>query len=270
MCRYSLRLIGWKHPLDHCANLQPGTSVKLNVIPLCCCCCLPGIPPTLKNINVFKYLVLQTPLIRLTVLAAIDVIRTEGHCDYTPETKILNLVDSISTTISLYASSVFVTASQENLNRYKVGMLMRGVTLTQTIYNLQRLVFERLSTTQLVFPDKYFDTVDGEGAFVIEARVQADFWYNILMVLWLNLISILFFVFMRPSQSELFTMEKIPIAHVDTHGLFPHLRSIANSVVTVNGGVKGDQSAKGSINEGYTHDDKVSINMDLLHVNEHY
>ncbi|GMS91441.1 hypothetical protein PENTCL1PPCAC_13616 [Pristionchus entomophagus] len=242
------------------------TKMKLNVIPLCCCCCLPMITPKLATINVFKYLVLQTPLIRLTILASIDVIRTEGLCDWTPETKILNLVDSLSTFLSLYASAVFVYASNENLKIYGVGYMMRGVTLTQTIFNLQRLVFERLTLTAFVFPDQYFAKVNGRGTEVIEARVQADFWQNIVMLVWLILICLLFLVTMRPAKSELFTMDKIPIAHVDIHGHFPHLRSIAPSVLTVNGGVM--THPKGSVNEGYDHDhhDKDSVKIEMLRV----
>ncbi|GMR43090.1 hypothetical protein PMAYCL1PPCAC_13285 [Pristionchus mayeri] len=232
--------------------INTGTRMKLNVIPLCCCCCLPRVPATLRNVNVFKYMVLQTPMIRLTILAAVDVIRTEGLCDWTPETKILNLVDSLSTFLSLYASAVFVFASNENLQRYKIGFLMRGVTLVQTIFNIQRLIFERLSLNDYVFPDQYFAKVNGVGAEVIEARVQADFWQNLFMVFWLIFISILFLLTMRPAASALFTMDKIPIAHVDTHGNFPHIRSIAPSVLTVGGGVA--THPKGSINEGYEHD----------------
>ncbi|GMT16496.1 hypothetical protein PFISCL1PPCAC_29117 [Pristionchus fissidentatus] len=187
--------------------IQSDIRLPLHSIPLCCCPCLPSLEPTVEKIDTLKFFVLQTPVVRMICVVLINTIKVESYCETTLATKILSWGGLASTLIAVYSSSIFVKMSNDHLRRYHLDVLIKCTNLTQFMYNVLRMAVDQTAMAPVFLNDIVFD--DGT---LIEARVQADFWYNALLIFTLALIAFSLNSNIRPGKSALFDIEPSPLA----------------------------------------------------------
>ncbi|KHN79315.1 Organic solute transporter alpha-like protein 1 [Toxocara canis] len=136
--------------------------ISFQAPPLCCCCpCLPKIKPTEKGLRRIERLVLQSPVVRIT-LEILNIVLFLEDAAYDKSKLVLEVLEHISFLVALYGCFILMHLGKEKLRPYQFLPIFLFVNLTQIIITLQREIFIVLgryilfSTTRQPYTQAYF------------------------------------------------------------------------------------------------------------------
>ncbi|VDM48407.1 unnamed protein product [Toxocara canis] len=131
--------------------------VLVSVPPLCCCCkCCPSITPTVINLRHIEWMVVQSPIARITIEVLLIVAFLE-QTGYENILIIAQILEATSMLTATWACQMLIMVSQEKLQPYRFGAIFRFVNTTQVFVTLQKLIFD------LVGKYHGFDSAPGIG-----------------------------------------------------------------------------------------------------------
>lgn len=115
--------------------------------PCCCCCvCLGSVPLTRRTMMVIKGLVLQVAILRPIFLFILAVLWSDGkysllqQTDFTNPASYVNLVNGVSTLLSVYGMMVTFRATRIKLQSYRLTLKFVTLQGSVIIMNLQSFI----------------------------------------------------------------------------------------------------------------------------------
>lgn len=176
-----------------CYLTEKQRNISFQKPPFCCCCvCCLSIRPTEQNIRHIEWMVMQAPLLRITLETVLFVSFME-RSNYNVIKLIVSTLEVISMMTATWGCQILISISQEKLELYRFGTIFKLVNLTHVFFTLQKLIFDIASR---------FTTFDAEN--VIQPSVKAMFWNNAVLTLEMLLISILASVLVNQRKSAMF------------------------------------------------------------------
>uniref|UniRef100_A0A915AP00 Organic solute transporter alpha-like protein n=2 Tax=Parascaris univalens TaxID=6257 RepID=A0A915AP00_PARUN len=116
-------------------------NISLQSLPLCCCCSfLPNIESTEKNLRRVERLVLQSPVVRIT-LEILNIVLFLEQASYDTSKIMLEIIQNISCLLALYGCFILMQLGKEKLRPYQFFPIFLFVSITQIILTLQREIF---------------------------------------------------------------------------------------------------------------------------------
>uniref|UniRef100_A0A915CDH8 Organic solute transporter alpha-like protein n=1 Tax=Parascaris univalens TaxID=6257 RepID=A0A915CDH8_PARUN len=169
--------------------------ILLSVPPLCCCCkCCPPISPTPLSLRHLQWMVVQSPIARITI----EVIFVVAFLEQTGYDKIViigQILEAASMLTATWACQMIIIVSQDKLQSYCFGTIFRFVNTSQVFVTLQKLIFD------LVGKYHGFDSVS-----ILGPIMKALFWNNFTLTLEMCLMAALATYLVSPQRSALFDL----------------------------------------------------------------
>ncbi|XP_033738289.1 organic solute transporter subunit alpha-like [Pecten maximus] len=122
-------------------------TISFRTGPCCCCCvCLDSIPITRRTMMVIKGLVLQVAILRPILLFFLAVLWSDGkyslqqQSDFTNPASYINLVNAVSTLLSIYGLMVTFRSTRVKLKTYRLTLKFISLQGSLLFMNVQSFI----------------------------------------------------------------------------------------------------------------------------------
>ncbi|MFH4977714.1 hypothetical protein AB6A40_004423 [Gnathostoma spinigerum] len=173
--------------------LEHGRKINPQAPPLCCCCfCCPYFDGTKLNLNVLRWMVLQSPFLRIILEIALIIAFLERD-GFDRFAIVVNVIEVCSMLTATYACQMMMVLVQDKLEPYKFGAVFKFVNITQVFFTLQKLIFDLIG--------KYHGF---DGMTLIGPSSKAMFWNNFALTLEMLLLCVVAGITVNPRKSAFF------------------------------------------------------------------
>ncbi|CAJ0936815.1 unnamed protein product, partial [Mesorhabditis belari] len=171
--------------------------MRLNVPPLCCCCrCLPSPSPTIENLHRLKWVVLQSPVVRIIVQLVLLIMTWEEIAQDAKSNQLVNLLGVISTMFGVYVTHILISMAKEFLDEHGLMVLVRSADLAQGLFTGIKAIFDAIAKNSN-FGDTDF----------MNSQANGNFCFNVTASILFFILALVQFIFVRPGRCKLFSMK---------------------------------------------------------------